>query len=202
MSNIVATVKSTEKLSAADKAANKAKAAKLWAKREAAARAKDATSLTSTLAKLTTNEALYKYVFDHGKMQSSARVMFHKIAEETGMRDWHTLTSANARGNERAVWDKLEEMRKIMQAAAKARNPAGKNHDKPWSDCRAVGKQDNPDSVKREGKSLETRQKAALITLYKAGMKEQRATEGELNVNADIGRILHAAFKVDLSTLG
>ena len=200
MSNVIPTVKSTVKLSAADKAANKAKAIKLTAKRAAAAKAKAATSLTTTLAKLTTNQALHKYVFDHDRMASSARVMFHKIAQETGMRDWHTLTSANARGNERAVWDKLEEMRKIMQAAAKAKNPNG-NIDKPWSDCKAIGRQDNPDSVRREGKSIETRYKLQMTALYRAGMKEQRMTERELAINADAGRMLIAYWKIDLSTL-
>ena len=200
MSNVISTVKSTVKLSAADKAADKAKAAKLLAKRQAALKRQADTALTTTLAKLTTNEAMHKYVHSQGTMQGLARVMYHKIADETGMRDWPTLTAANARGNERAVWDKLEELRKIVHKAADERGLV--NKDKPWSDIKAIWKKANPDSVKREAKALETRQKASLIALYKAGMKEQRATEGELNVNAEIGRILHAAFKVDLSTLG
>lgn len=200
MSNVVATVKSAVKLSAADKAKHKAYVAKLQAKRAEALKAKANKSIEATLARLTTNEAMHKYVQSQGQMQGLARVMYHKIADETGMRDWPTLTAANARGNERAVWDKLEELRKIVWKAADERGLV--NKDKPWSDIKAIWKKTNPDSVRREAKALESRQKAALIALYKAGMKEQRPTEGELGVNAEIGRILHAAFKVDLSTLG
>jgi len=200
MSNVIATVKSTEKLSAADKAANKAKAAKLWAKRQAALKRQADTALTTSLAKLTTNEAMHKYVYSQGQMQGLARVMYHKIAEETGMRDWPTLTAANARGNERAVWDKLEELRKIVYKAADERGLV--NKDKPWSDIKAIWKKANPDSVKREAKSVETRYKASYIALYKAGMKEQRPTERELELNRETGRLLMAFWKVDLSTLG
>lgn len=200
MSNIIPTVKTVVKLSAADKAKIKANAAKLKAKRDAAQKAKANKSVEAALAKLTTNEAMHKYVQAQGQMQGLARVMYHKIADETGMRDWPTLTAANARGNERAVWEKLEELRKIVWKAADERGLV--NKDKPWSDIKAIWKKANPESVKRESKALEVRQKVALIALYKAGMKEQRITEGELSVNAEIGRILHAAFKVDLSTLG
>jgi len=200
MSNVIPTIKSVVKLSVADKAKIKAQAAKLKAKRDATLKAKNAKSVDVTVAKLTTNEALHKYVLDHGKMEGSARVMYHKIADETGMRDWPTLTAANARGNERAVWEKLEEMRKVMQAASEARGLG--NKDKPWSDVKAIGRQDNPDSVKREGKSVETRYKLQMTALYKAGMREQRPTERELAMNADAGRFLMAHFKIDLSTLG
>ena len=200
MSNVIPTIKTVVKMSAADKAKIKANAAKLKAKRDAALKAKADNSVTATLAKLTTNEALYAYVNSQDKMQGLARVMFHKIADETGMRDWPTLSAANARGNERAVWDKLEEMRKIMQAASEAKGLV--NKDKPWSDIKAIWKKANPDSVKREAKALEVKQKNGLVALYKAGMKEQRPTEGELSVNDQIGRLLVAAFKVDLSTFG
>lgn len=200
MSNIIPTIKTVVKMSAADKAKYKANAAKLKTRKAAAVKAQNDKSVDALVAKLTANEAMTAYVRDYHKMEGMARVMAYKIADETGMRDWHTLTAANARGNERAVWDKLEELRKIVHKAADERGLV--NKDKPWSDIKAIWKKANPDSVKREAKALETRQKASLIALYKAGMKEQRATEGELNVNADIGRILHAAFKVDLSTLG
>ena len=200
MSNVIPTIKTVVKMSAADKAKFKANAAKLKAKRDAAMKAKNDKSVEVTLAKLTTNDALHAYVNSQDKMQGLARVMFHKIADETGMRDWPTLTAANARGNERAVWDKLEEMRKIMQSASEAKGLV--NKDKPWSDIKAIWKKANPDSVKREAKALEVKQKNGLVALYKAGMKEQRPTEGELSVNDQIGRLLVAAFKVDLSTLG
>ena len=200
MSNIVPTVKTVVKMSAADKAKIKANAAKLKARRDAAQKAKANKSVEATLAKLTTNEAMHKYVHAQGQMQGLARVMYHKIADETGMRDWPTLTAANARGNERIVWEKLEELRKIVWKAADERGLV--NKDKPWSDIKAIWKKSNPDSVKREAKSCEEFFKGQAIACYKKGMKEQRPTERELEISAEYGRMLVRFWKVDLSTLG
>ena len=108
MSNVIPTIKTVVKLSVADKAKIKANAAKLKAKRAATLKAQDDRTFEATISKVTVNEALTIFVKDFKKMEGGARVMAFKVAEETGMRDWHTLTAANARGNESAVWDKLE----------------------------------------------------------------------------------------------
>jgi hypothetical protein len=46
------------------------------------------------------------------------------------------------------------------------------------------------------------KQKTGLLAIYRAGMKEERQTEQEANVNEEIGRLLVAYFKVDLSQHG
>jgi len=200
MSNVIPTIKTVVKLSVADKAKIKANAAKYKTRKAAAVKAQNDKSVEALIAKLTANEAMTAYVRDYGKMEGMARVMAHKIADETGMRDWYTLTSANARGNERAVWDKLEELRKIVEAAAEAKGLSNKYA--PWAAIKKIAKAGDPNSTKREAKALQVIQKNGLTALYKSGMREQRPTEGELSVNDQIGRLLIAAFKVDLSTLG
>ena len=72
----------------------------------------------------------------------------------------------------------------------------------PWSRAKAIAKALREGNEPRAGKPLDARQKATLLGLYKAAMKEERPTEEELNVNDAIGRILIANFKIDLSTLG
>ena len=183
----------------------KAKAAALAKRRHEAmlakAAAKAEASVNTSLAKLTLTTAIPLFIEAHGKAQGLARVMWHKIADETGMKDWHTLTVRNARGNEKAVFERIEEIRKDVQAAQKAKNPNG-NVNKPWSDIRAIGRDANKDSTTRAGKALEVRFRDDLTKLYKAGMKEERPTEFELEVNALIGNILQMKYKVSHADLG
>ena len=126
----------------------------------------------------------------------------HFGLDETQTAVWYQYTSANCRGNERGIWERLEEIRKLVQEAARNRGVIG--IDKAWSDIKAYGRKQKAlasGGEPREKKALDTRQKSLLTALYKSGMKEERPTEQELRINAIIGNLLKTEFKVDLSTL-
>ena len=116
---------------------------------------------------------------------------------------WSALTSANCRSdNEKAVLARINDLRKQVQDAALAKGLA--NVHKPWSDMRKVSAELFHGGGAREkaAKPLDARQKADLTRLYKAGMKEERPTDLECDLNIAIGELLVTYFKVDLSTLG
>ena len=155
----------------------------------------------SEAGRLTLDEARTNVVRDTGKASGAARVYAHALIERFGA-DYYTFTAANCRtDNEKAHLAAIEEERKRCAAEYATKfGEEGKNM--PWSRAKAVAKQLREGGEPRPGKPLDEKQKASLTSLYKAGMKEERATEQELQVNDAIGRILIAAFKVDLSTLG
>lgn len=136
-----------------------------------------------------------------GEAGSAARVYAHALIAKFGA-DYYTFSDANSRtDNEKAHFASIETERKRCAADYAAKyGEEGKNM--PWSRAKAIARALREHGETRPGKPLDTKQKAALVTLYKACMKEERATEAELQVNDAIGRILMAHFKVDLSTLG
>ena len=108
----------------------------------------------------------------------------------------------NLSNNEKAVLARVEEKRKAITAIAEAK---GLTHPKqPWQQVVKAAKAILEPNATRErtGKALDVVLKGELVKLYKRAMKEERPTETELEVSRDIGRILIAAFHVDLSTLG
>lgn len=133
-----------------------------------------------------------------GESESAARVYAHALIAKFGG-DYYKFTAANCRSdNEKAHLAAIEEERKACSDAYAAKyGEAGKNM--PWSRAKAVAKALLEGGEPRPAKPLDQRQKSALLSLYKAGMKEERPTEQECEVNEAIGRILIAAFRIDLS---
>ena len=136
-----------------------------------------------------------------GESTSAARVYAHALIAKFGG-DYYTFTTANCRtDNEKAHLAAIEEERKRCSSDYAAKyGEEGKNM--PWSRAKAIAKGMREGSEPRAGKPLDETQKAVLTSLYKKAMKEERPTEAELAVNDAIGRLLIAAFKIDLSTLG
>ena len=151
-------------------------------------------------AKLSLDEARANVVRETGKASGAARVYAHALIARFGP-DYYTFTAANSRtDNEKAHLSAIEEERKRCAAEyATKYGEEGKNM--PWSRAKAIAKALREGGEPRPAKPLDVKQKATLTSLYKACMKEERATEQELQVNDAIGRILIAAFKIDLSTL-
>jgi hypothetical protein len=136
-----------------------------------------------------------------GRGEAKARVYAYALIERFGP-DYYTFTSANSRtDNEKAHFAAIEAERKACAEAYEAKyGEKGKNM--PWSRAKAVAKALREGGEPRQGKPLDARQKATLTTLYKAGMKEERPTDTECDVNARIGELLTTYFNVDLSKLG
>lgn len=152
-------------------------------------------------AKVTLDEARAKCITKTGESASSARVYAHALIAKFGA-DYYTFTAANARtDNERAHFAAIEDERKLCAATyASKYGEEGKNM--PWSRAKAIARQLREGGEPRQGKPLDVKQKTGLLAIYRAGMKEERQTEQEANVNEEIGRLLVAYFKVDLSQHG
>lgn len=133
-----------------------------------------------------------------GESESAARVYAHALISKFGG-DYYKFTAANCRtDNEKAHLAAIDEERKACSAAYAAKyGESGKNM--PWSRAKAIAKALLEGGEPRPAKPLDQRQKATLLSLYKAGMKEERPTEAECEVNEAIGRLLVSAFKVDIS---
>lgn len=140
-------------------------------------------------------------VTKEGESGSAARVYAHALIAKFGG-DYYTFTTANCRtDNEKAHFAAIDEERKRCQADYAAKYGA-EGQNMPWSRAKKIAKALREGSEPRAGKPLDETQKATLTALYKKAMKEERPTEAELAVNDAIGRLLIAAFKIDLSTLG
>ena len=116
---------------------------------------------------------------------------------------WSAFTPANCRSdNEKAILAAVTEKKKAVQELAEKRGLA--NINKPWSDMRRIAIElfHGGRKPERTPKPLDTIQLDLLTKAYKAGMKEERQTEAEADLNATIGELLIAYFKVDLSKLG
>ena len=160
--------------------------------------AKLAARAKSEAEKVTLEKARENVVRKTGDATSAARVYAHALIAKFGA-DYYTFTAANSRtDNEKAHYAAIETERKACAEAYAAKyGEAGKNM--PWSRAKQIARQLREGGNPREGKPLDQRQKATLLTLYKAGMKEERQTETEAECNAEIGRLLVRFFKVDIS---
>lgn len=116
---------------------------------------------------------------------------------------WSAFTPANCRtDNEKALLARINGIKTDVRDHAAKRGLSNVN--KPWSDMRKIALQlfSGGRPNERQQRALEVVQKELLTKLYRAGMKEERPTEAELELNTIIGRALIQYFKVDLSTLG
>ena len=148
-------------------------------------------------------EAIAKAVYGVKQGEAACRVLAFALEREFG-KDWHIWDSGNMRtDNEKAVFAKLEEYRKNCQDLALERGLSGIN--KPWSDAKRVQKEKNLGGrpAERSVKQWDNVTHDALRKRYKDGMKEGRlVTEAEMDLNAEIGRLLVRFFNEDLSKLG
>lgn len=141
-----------------------------------------------------------------GRSEGAARVLAHymnnvhaEFMAETKVH-WSALNAGNAKGNHKGVWESIAEKRGAVKDLAIDKGLANVN--KPWSDMMRIAKDVwKGKSTTRDAVSLDIRQKADLLRLYKACMANELATDAELAVNEAIGTILVSAFKVDLSAI-
>ena len=147
-------------------------------------------------------EAIVRAVDGTRQGEAACRILASSLEREFG-KDWCIWDAGNMRSdNEKAVFAKLEEHRRNCQALALDKGLS--NINKPWSDAKRVQKEKNLGGrpAERIKKPLDTRQFDALRKLYKLGMNEEKMTDAELDLNAEIGRLLIAFFNDDLSKYG
>ena len=172
---------------------------------------KDASQLEKALEEEILEQSIHAFAHEFKKGESKAAIVWTQIRKDLETRFglseeqssiWYTYTSANCRGNERGIWERLEYIRKEVQAAAKSRGVDGV--DMPWKHIRDYGRRQKAKETggtPRTSKPLDERQKKLLTTLYTAGMKEERPTDLEFEVNDAIGLILRDKFKLVLADL-
>lgn len=147
-------------------------------------------------------EAIVRAVKGTHEGEAACRVLAAALEREFG-KDWHIWDSGNMRSdNEKAVFARLEEHRKNCQTLALDRGLSGIN--KPWSDAKRVQKEKNLGGrpAERIKKPLDSRLHDVFRKAYKAGMKEEKQTEQEMEMMDWLGRGLVAFFNEDLSKLG
>lgn len=137
-----------------------------------------------------------------GAARTLAFYLNHEFAEpmKAFRCHWTAFTSANCRtDNEKAILARVNGYRDKMKALAEAKGLVNVN--KPWSDTRKVSAEvyRGGGKVERIAKPLEQVQRADLLHAYKAGMKEERQTDAERDLNIIIGELLMKYFKEDIT---
>jgi hypothetical protein len=167
-------------------------------------------NLTKAIAKadktaldMTIEEAIAKAVYGVKQGEAACRVLAFTLERDFG-KNWHIMDAGNMRtDNEKAVFARLEELRKQCQELSLERGLS--NINKPWSDAKRVQKEKNLGGrpAERIVKQWDNVTHDVLRKRYKDGMKDGRlVTENELNLNIEIGRLLVRFFNEDLSKLG
>jgi hypothetical protein len=153
-------------------------------------------------ADMSIEEAIVRAVDGTRQGEAACRVLAFTLEREFG-KDWCIWDSGNMRSdNEKAIFAKLEEYRKDCQDLALAKGLS--NINKPWSDAKRVQREKNLGGrpAERIKKPLDSRIHDATRKLYKAGMKEERQTEQEMEMMDALGRFLIQFFNEDLAKLG
>lgn len=153
-------------------------------------------------ADMSIEEAIVRAVDGTRQGEAACRVLAFSLEREFG-KDWYVWDSGNMRSdNEKAVFIRLEEHRKNCQNLALDKGLS--NINKPWSDAKRVQKEKNLGGrpAERLKKPLDGRIHDATRKLYKAGMKEERQTDQEMEMMDALGRFLIQYFNEDLSKLG
>ena len=151
---------------------------------------------------ITVEEAIVKAVRGINEGEAACRVLAFSLEREFG-KDWHIWDSGNMRSdNEKAVFARLEEHRKNCQELALQRGLS--NIRKPWSAAKEKQREKNLGGrpAERLKKPLDTRLHDIARKAYKAAMKEEKVTDDECSMIADLGRFLVTHFNEDLSKLG
>lgn len=147
-------------------------------------------------------EAIIRAVDGTRQGEAACRILAFALERDFG-KDWYLWDSGNMRSdNEKAVFAQLEAHRKDCQEHAL--NKGLSNINKPWSDAKRVQKEKNLGGrpSERIKKPLDNRIHDATRKLYKAGMKEEKQTEQEMQMMDALGRFLIQYFREDLSKLG
>ena len=148
------------------------------------------------------DEAIVRAVDGTKRGEAACRVLAYTLEREFG-KDWHIWDSGNMRSdNEKAVFARLEEHRKNCQELAFQRGLS--NIRKPWSAAKEKQREKNAGGrpTERLKKPLDTRLHDIARKAYKAAMKEEKVTDSECDMIADLGRFLVTHFNEDLSKLG
>lgn len=151
---------------------------------------------------MSVDEAIVRAVDGTRIGEASCRVLAFTLEREFG-KDWHTWDSGNMRSdNEKAIFARLEEYRRNCQTLALDKGLA--NINKPWSDAKKAQRDKNLGGrpAERIKRPLDSRIHDATRKLYKAGMKEEKQTEQEMEMMDALGRFLVTFFREDLSKLG
>ena len=146
--------------------------------------------------------AIVKAVYGTQQGEAACRVLAFKLEEEFG-RDWDVWDSGNMRSdNEKVIFARLEEYRKLCQETALVKGLS--NINKPWSDAKRVQKEKRLGGrpAERIKRPLDSRLHDAIRKAYKAGMKEEKVTDDECAMLDALGRFLIQYFSEDLSKLG
>ena len=152
---------------------------------------------------VTIEEAIVKAVYGVKQGEAASRVLAFTLEADFGTQ-WHLMDAGNMRSdNEKAVYARLETLRKHCQDLALEKGLS--NINKPWSDAKAKQREKNQGGRPNDRvvKQWDTVTHDALRKRYKDGMKEGRlVTEAEHNLNTALGELLVAFFNEDLSKLG
>ena len=152
---------------------------------------------------VTIEEAIVKAVYGVKQGEAASRVLAFVLEGDFGTQ-WHLMDAGNMRSdNEKAVFARLEALRKHCQDLALEKGLS--NINKPWSDAKAKQREKNQGGrpSDRIVKQWDTVTHDALRKRYKDGMKEGRlVTDAENDLNYKIGELLVAFFKEDLTKLG
>ena len=155
-----------------------------------------------TAAEMSIEEAIARAVDGTRQGEASCRVLAFTLEREFG-KDWYMWDAGNMRSdNEKAIYGRLEEYRKNCQNLALDKGLS--NINKPWSDAKRVQKEKNLGGrpAERIKKPLDSRLHDVFRKAYKAGMKEEKQTDQEMEMMDWLGRGLVAFFNEDLSKLG
>lgn len=149
---------------------------------------------------VTIEEAIVKAVYGVKQGEAASRVLAFTLEADFG-KDWHIMDAGNMRSdNEKAVFARLETLRKHCQDLSLAKGLS--NINKPWSDAKKAQRDKNNGGrpADRAVKQWDTVTRVKLLSAYKDGMKEGRlVTDAENDLNFKIGELLVAFFKEDLT---
>lgn len=153
-------------------------------------------------ALISVEEAIVRAVAGTKQGEAACRVLAFSLETAFG-KDWYQWDSGNMRSdNEKVVFAALEKHRKDCQDLSLAKGLA--NINKPWSDAKRVQKEKNLGGrpSERTKRPLDSRLAEVTRKAYKAAMKEEKVTDLECDMIADLGRFLIKYFNEDLSKLG
>jgi hypothetical protein len=149
---------------------------------------------------VTIEEAIVKAVYGVKQGEAASRVLAFTLEADFGTQ-WHLMDAGNMRSdNEKAVYARLETLRKHCQDLALEKGLS--NINKPWSDAKAKQREKNQGGrpADRIVKQWDTQTRVKLLSAYKDGMKEGRlVTDAENDLNFKIGELLVDFFKEDIT---
>lgn len=151
---------------------------------------------------ISVEEAIVRAVAGTKQGEAACRVLAFSLETAFG-KDWYVWDSGNMRSdNEKVVFAALEKHRKDCQELSLAKGLS--NINKAWSAAKQVQREKNLGGrpAERLKRPLDARLADITRKAYKAAMKEEKVTDTECDMIADLGRFLIKYFNEDLSKLG